>query len=29
MMVAALVASMEAAGEDKDTNYKITKITKL
>lgn len=29
MMVAALVASMEAAGEDKDTNYKITRITKL
>ena len=29
MMVAALVASMEAAGENKDTNYKITKITKL
>jgi len=29
MMVAALVASMEAAGKDKDTNYKITKITKL
>jgi Na+-transporting methylmalonyl-CoA/oxaloacetate decarboxylase gamma subunit len=29
MMVAALVASMEAAGENKDTNYKITRITKL
>ena len=29
MMVAALVASMEAAGEDKNTNYRITKITKL
>ena len=29
MMVAALVASMEAAGEDKDTNYRITRITKL
>ena len=29
MMVAALVASMEAAGEEKDTNYKITRITKL
>jgi len=29
MMVAALVASMEAAGEDKDTNYKITRITRL
>ena len=29
MMVASLVASMEAAGEDKDTNYKITRITRL
>ena len=29
MMVASLVASMEAAGEDKDTNYRITRITKL
>lgn len=29
MMVAALVASIEAAGENKDTNYKITRITKL
>ena len=29
MMVAALVASMEAAGENKDTNYRITRITKL
>jgi len=29
MMAAALVASMEAAGEDKDTNYRITRITRL
>ncbi len=29
MMVAALVASMEAAGENKDTNYKITRIKRL
>ncbi len=29
MMVAALVASMEAAGENRDTNYRITRITKL
>ena len=29
MMVATLVASMEAAGENKDTNYRITRITKL
>jgi len=29
MMAAALVASMEAAGEDKDTNYRIIRITKL
>lgn len=29
MMVASLVASMEAAGEDKNTNYRITRITKL
>ncbi len=29
MMVAALVASMESAGEEKETNYKITRITKL
>ena len=29
MMVASLVASMEAAGENKDTNYKITRITRL
>lgn len=29
MMVASLVASMEAAKERKETNYKITRITKL
>ncbi len=29
MMVAALVASMEAAGDNKETNYRITKITRL
>lgn len=29
MMVAALVASMEAAGEDKDTNYKVVRVTRL
>ena len=29
MMVAALVASMEAAGEEKDSNYKVTRITRL
>ncbi|GLI57503.1 hypothetical protein PM10SUCC1_30170 [Propionigenium maris DSM 9537] len=29
MMVAALVASMEAAGKNRDTNYKITRIKRL
>ena len=29
MMVAALVASMESAKETKETNYRITRITKL
>ena len=29
MLVAALVASMEAAGENRDTNYRITRIKRL